>query len=147
MLFRETHKIQTSSATFGLGAGLLVLLFALVANASCGAASYPPTGPASVENVAVGRLQTLEGNFRCTAWKVSESYVMTAGHCCEVDGIYTMEGPYAPPGELYTVSVDDDEHDVCVLSGIMLGDPIKIVEHDPAPGDPVWTLGYPRNSF
>lgn len=42
MLICETQKIQTSSGSYGFIAGLLVFLFALVANASCAR----PEGPA-----------------------------------------------------------------------------------------------------
>lgn len=42
MLIRETHRIQTRPGAYGLLAGLLVLLFGLVANASCVHVQYEP---------------------------------------------------------------------------------------------------------
>jgi hypothetical protein len=129
-----------------LAAILAVLsVIVLVACSACGARM--PGGMPTDSDPTVARQISPEGNFQCTAWKVGENLVMTAGHCCEDDTSYTMAGDHAVPGESYTTLVNDDEHDVCVLSGHLDGPVVRIAKRDPYIGEMVWTEGYPRGIF
>jgi len=87
------------------------------------------------------------GQFHCTVWKVAEGLEMTAGHCCEDEETYNLEGEFAVPGAELSVLIDDDAHDVCVLRGEMRGAPIQLAPHDPPVGEVVWTAGYPRGIY
>lgn len=119
-------------------------LIILVACSACGSTMHPmPTD----SDVTVAKQMGPTGDFQCTAWKVGENYVMTAGHCCEEGETYTMEGDHGVPGESYTTLIDDDKHDVCVLYGHLEGSIVRIAKQDPYLGEGVWTEGWPRGVF
>lgn len=89
-----------------------------------------------------------EGNSgHCTAWKVGANLVATAGHCCEVGNVYGAIGSHAVKASVFTLLVDDDEHDVCILRGVIAGNVINLATTSPGIGEVVWTAGYPRGSF
>ncbi len=60
---------------------------------------------------------------------------------------YTAYGNAAVKGAKFKVLRDDDANDVCVLQGPMNGLPISIASQEPAVGERVWTLGYPKGVF
>lgn len=107
-----------------------------------------------MSDVAVIQLVTFKdgkADGECTAFKVDERHVMTAGHCCETEEGHTFsysgKGPHAVPGASLKVVFDNDDHDVCVLRGPVVGAPLWLADQDPAIGDRVWTAGWPRNHF
>ncbi len=124
---------------------VFALTVALVAQCfGCGAAS-PRVALPELYRPAVTRLEIV-GLGKCTAWKLSEDLVATAGHCCNEGAEYVLgSAPVGTPSPV--VLVDDDVHDVCVLRGKMAGDPIALASEDPAVGAPVWTAGYPVGWF
>lgn len=152
---------------------VLVVVF-LVSCSSCAEMKYPLPLPTQMD-VAVARMITVKDGKEdgyCTAFKVGDSRIMTAGHCCGTDddnvdadiddilGILngaqpkakpTMEyhavGTHAIPGESFRVLIDDDDHDVCVLEGHLHGAPLMVAMHDPDIGAQVFTAGYPKAQF
>lgn len=131
-----------------------LMLALLVSCSSCAAQQYPKQVP-TMSDPAVVKLVIIQNGEEagyCTAWKIGDNRVMTAGHCCE-DATeedtfdYTAQGPHAVPGATFTVLYDDDKHDVCVMEGKILGAPIRLAMLDPTPGEAVWTAGYPKTEF
>ncbi len=121
----------------------------LAACGACGANQYPDAVPTMLDPAVVKLASVVEGEVQgyCTGWKISPTHMMTAGHCCDEGTTFLMEGPHAIPGETAKVSYDDDEHDVCVLKGKMMGTPIKIAPRDPMLGAAVWTAGFPKTHY
>lgn len=122
----------------------------LIACSSC--AHHPvPDAPAMLAQPSVGKLLVLDetGDLAssCTVWKVDERRAVTAGHCCEDDHFYGIEGQAAVPGDQISVLVDNDDVDICVLAARMRGEPIQIAYTDPPIGSRVWSLGYPKGYF
>ncbi len=127
---------------------------------ACGSCAH--TGgsrPDTTDQPAVARLVALDENADpsgyCTAWKIDDDLVVTAGHCCSPDTTYIMQGPHAVPGTeahvLVDLKSDDDDgvwvHDVCVMRGKLSGEAIKLALQDPPMGAHIWTLGYPHRTF
>jgi Trypsin-like peptidase domain len=127
---------------------LVVLVTALVA---CGAKQHPDNVP-TMSDPAVVKLVRMEGGEEagyCTAWKLDENRMMTAGHCCDKEEgtSYTSVGHHAIPGQIHEILFDNDKHDVCVMSGRIKGAPIKLAKFDPPMGQRVWTAGYPKTEY
>lgn len=92
-------------------------------------------------------MHTPSGRGFCTAWKIGDGLLATAGHCCDAKYTYTLEGGYAPDHTSSpTILVDDDVHDVCIMRGDLDGDVIALGT-EPEVGAPVWTGGYPAGWF
>lgn len=131
-------------------ATLLVALF-LMACSSCAAQQYPDNVPTMSDPAVVKLVITVEGETEgyCTAWKLDENRIMTAGHCCEneADAVYLTEGPHAIPGAVAKFLFRSEKHDVCVLKGKINGAPIQLAERDPALGEMVWTAGFPKVEY
>jgi len=126
---------------------LAVVIALLTACSACGSAQHPGQAP-TMSDPAVAKLQALaEDAGSCTVWKTTDGLAVTAGHCCEMNEIYSASGPHAVAGATFTVLVDDDIHDVCVLRGELRGNAIKIALYDPKIGERIWTAGYPRGKF
>lgn len=86
---------------------------------------------------------------QCTAFKVREGLVATAGHCIS-EGIlatYSTEGLNSIPGADLRVLYVDREGDVAILGGPMGGDAIGLAERDPGIGEAIWTRGYPHGTL
>lgn len=129
---------------------LAVLGMLMVACSSCATiqrTGEPPTtsDPAVVTLVKVGD-NGEEAGF-CTAWKLDDERMMSAGHCCDEGASYVTRGPHAVLGGTAEVLYDDDKHDVCVLKGKIKGAHISLAEREPQLGEPVWTAGYPKTEF
>lgn len=143
-----------------------VILFVLAAVAlGCGACAgqqYPDNVP-TMSDPAVVKLVRIEDGKEsgyCTAWKIGDNRMMTAGHCCDLEGSdvmkilgvqpkvsYTIKGDHAPEGQLVEILYDDDDHDVCVMTGRIKGAPIRFAAFDPQLGASVWTAGYPKMEY
>lgn len=90
------------------------------------------------------------GSTSCTAWKLDDEHVATAGHCCKpVHIAYWGSGPHAVEGDMFEplIDNDDDDYDICIMRGHIHGAPLAFAHHDPAKGEPVWTVGYPHGVF
>jgi V8-like Glu-specific endopeptidase len=131
-----------------------IVLALLVSCSSCAARQYPDQVPTMSDPAVVKLIIIMNGEESgyCTAWKLGEDLAMTAGHCCQKSTLedkvnYTAAGPHAVPGSEMSVLYDDDDHDVCVLRGKILGAPIRIASMDPSPGQAVWTAGYPKTEY
>jgi len=119
----------------------------LTACSACGTTSSNLTGPApTMSDPAVAKL-LVNDEGSCTMWKTTDDLVVTAGHCCDVGTVYGGHGSHVIPGSIFTVLVDDDVHDVCVLHGKMIGKPITIAMYDPQVGERIWSAGFPRGKF
>lgn len=127
-----------------------ITVFVLACSA-CGAQQRPDDVPTMSDPAVVKLVMIEDGDDAgyCTAWKLSEGFVMTAGHCCEdaKTVTYTARGQHAVPGAEFKVVFDNDNHDVCVMSGKVLGAPIRLARMDPPIGQAVWTAGFPRTEF
>lgn len=133
----------------------LVLLFIIILIASCGGCQAPmyvremPTtaDPAVIQMKIVDK----DGDSEtCTAWKLDDERIATAGHCCHDDAIaYWGIGPHAVMGEMFDklLDNDDEDYDLCILRGTITGAPLVLATHDPAKGEHVWTVGYPGGVF
>lgn len=138
-----------------------LLMIALVSCADCArtqdvrpsTASLPAVGLLKMKDIATGA----EAGS-CTAWKIRDGFIVTAGHCCSPEFSYTLSGPSAVPGAVITPILDaydedgpdaedHQDNDACVLSGKMNGQPVELAANDPPIGGHVWTLGYPRAQF
>lgn len=142
-----THRNRLWFA--GIVAALLLVV--LVTCSSCG-----PRPPAlhlpDLYNPAVARLAMTAkdgGRGHCTAWKLDDDLIATAGHCCDEGTTYSLEGHNTSMGDIEPprMLVDDDVHDVCVLTGKIKGIAIEIADDEPERGQAVWTAGYPRGYF
>lgn len=135
-----------------LGKRLLLLLIGVfcVACSSCYKGSVGDF-PKTTSDVAVAKLIIIDSDGdrdgTCTVWKVAEGLLATAGHCCEKDKHYMIDGLRGVPGHDIRVLVDDDKRDICILNGRMIGRPIRLAKQDPAIGERVWVSGFPRGYF
>ncbi len=132
-------------------AKILSLTFlALVACSSC-THSPVPDSPRTQDVPAVAKLIILDGEGNregiCTAWKASETLIVTAGHCCDPGQGYMLDGDSGVPGSRIVPLVDNDNADICVLHAQMKGAPIRIARTDPAIGARVWVAGFPKGYF
>ncbi len=137
---------------------LAILIAILTACSSCAYTSQPagitsgvtpemvPDRAPTMMNPAVVRL-LMTDKGQCTAWKVGENLIATAGHCCESDGAYTTEGPHSVAGVAPEILVDDDDHDICIMKGQIDGPVIALAKADPRVGATLWTAGYPHGVF
>lgn len=143
---------MNSNKPTGILAWALLLVF-LVSCSSCAMNQYPNDVPTMSDPSVVKLVQMTNGEVSgyCTAWKIGEDRIMTAGHCCdksEDDVIsYTITGTHAIEGQLINVLYDNDEHDVCVMEGKIKGAPIRFAKFDPLMGQQVWTAGYPKKEY
>jgi hypothetical protein len=135
-------------------AGYLIwALLAIVLATACGAcgARQRPDDVPTMSQPSIVMITAIEDGkdvAACTAWKLSAKRVATAGHCCTPNRMYLPSGPSAVPGTLFTnVLLDDDVHDVCIIEGELLGDPIPLAHRDPQIGERVWTAGYPARKY
>lgn len=153
----------------------LCLLFLALMSAcgSCAGRQYPHQAPTMMD-VAVVKITSINAKGEevgyCTAWKLDENRMVTAGHCCVYDEtpadadpllilmgavetvekdvpMFTMEGPHAIPGAVAKPIHRDADHDICILQGKMNGAPIALAKHDPPIGERVWTAGYPHTTY
>lgn len=129
-----------------------MLLVGVILVQCLGCHTLPPETPSySVSDPAVVKLLMMDEHGdegQCTAWKVGTDLAMTAGHCCDDATLnYRATGLHAVPGQSFTVLIDDDKHDVCVLRGEILGNIIPIALRDPIIGARIWTAGYPHGTF
>lgn len=131
---------------------LSIMVVALVSCADCH--EYrPPTNPAISMGPATARLYW-DGSFACTAWKLSEHMLMTAGHCAPeprvtVDEhdemtvtpiVITVEGIEGP----VHVAAVDHILDLAILDAGIAGQQADFADDDSlAVGDPVYYHGYP----
>ncbi len=127
----------------------LIIAF-LIVTLGCGgcyheARSQVSPLPPTLMPVSVAKLDT--GGGFCTAWKVGKTLVATAGHCCDEDSQFKLEGANSVPGSELKVLIDNDETDVCVLRGQMRGPVLALALVDPPIGAFVFTAGYPRGRF
>lgn len=130
------------------------MLLMLVSCTSCAGRQYPDQVPTMSDPAVVRLVKMVDGEEAgfCTAWKVDENHLMTAGHCCDEaeEGTvlsYTAKGPHAIPGQEITVVFDNDEHDSCLMKGKAHGPPIRLASLDPGMGEMVWTAGFPRLEY
>lgn len=124
-----------------------LLFMPLAACVSTHPGSAPTLSNPPVARLAVTSLIDPTDSGSCTIWKTTDGLAVTAGHCCEPGKSYTATGPHAVPGASFEMLVDDDEHDVCVLRGKMLGQPVGLALFDPQVGERIWTAGYPRGKY
>lgn len=126
-----------------------IMLAILLALQMCGCARTAPAFPPTTMAIPIGKLlrTTSEGFGFCTVWKVDDNLVATAGHCCAEGTTYQITGASTVPGAELSVLVDDDENDVCILRGSMLGEPLQLAARDPQLGAIVMTAGYPRGVY
>lgn len=152
MVYREPDEDSTMTTRQRLWwAGILttIALAVLMVTCSCVARPRPHFLP-DLYRPAVTRLVMHEGGRKvgtCSAWKLADDLVATAGHCCESKYEYGLDHPEPDDLDEPAVLVDDDVHDVCVLRARMRGDAIQIAGGDPDVGAAVWTAGYPRGGF
>jgi hypothetical protein len=137
---------------------LALMAVTMFACSSCAHVDGGPR-PNTFDQPGVARVQMFDENFesdgKCTAWKVADDLVVTAGHCCTKGKTYILQGPYAVPGTeahvLVDLKEDDDDgiwtHDICVMRGRLRGKAIKLAKQDPPIGAHIWTLGYPHGTF
>lgn len=113
----------------------------------CGCHLPPaPVLPPTTQRISIAKLYKPSGSF-CTAWKVDDDMIATAGHCCDPETIeYRLEGPYATGSDI-TVLVDDDVRDICILKAELSGPALKLGARDPELGAFVFTAGYPRGYY
>ena len=139
--------ITTKQRVWLAGFLAVVMLVVLMVTCSCGPRLrldgphlYHPT-------VSKLNMHSAFGRGHCTAWKIDEGLIATAGHCCDTKYTYTVEAGYAPDhAQSLTIAVDDDVHDVCILRGELDGDVIAL-GLEPEVGAPIWTGGYPAGWF
>jgi hypothetical protein len=125
----------------------VITLALLTACSACGSTpNYVTSQAPTLSDPAVAKL-SVGGEGTCTIWKTTDGLAVTAGHCCEPDTMYSATGPHAVPGATFEVLFDDDTHDVCVLRGKMLGQPITLAAFDPQIGERIWTAGYPHGKY
>jgi V8-like Glu-specific endopeptidase len=98
-----------------------------------GASAPAPTEEDDINKIFDQMIKDLQGVSAQVAKKVVTTYHAT--------------GPHAVPGAEFTVLVDDDKHDVCVMRGKMRGAPLALAAHDPPVGSRVWTAGFPKTVF
>lgn len=130
------------------------MLIMLVNCNACAGHQYPDQVPTMSDPAVVRLVKIVDGKEvgYCTAWKVDENHLMTAGHCCEApdDALtlsYKSTGPHAVPGQEITVAFDNDEHDACLMKGKAYGAPIRLASLDPGMGEMVWTAGFPHLEY
>lgn len=143
---------HTAPGAYGFLAGAYFFLFALLAmqTGCCRLSNTRPQMPTTMIPVSVTQLimgENGEDIGMCSVWKIGPHHLVTAGHCCDTNFSYRLEGDAATDAPAPFVLVDDDEHDVCVLNGEMKGHPIPLAAADPAVGSLVYTAGYPRGRF
>jgi S1-C subfamily serine protease len=123
----------------------LATAFLLVTCGGCGP-RRDPLGPdlpvPSVVRLKSGAIDSEVLSFSCSAFKLGEDLVGTAGHCCEPDTVYSL----GESGAEATVLVDDDAHDVCIMRGRIPGATIRMGDHDPALGEAVYNMGFPSGT-
>lgn len=142
--------MTSSNRVWLAGVMVVAALIALAATcASCTRAPRPVLLPhLYAPAVALLQLHTPGGDGHCTAWKIGDGLLATAGHCCEDGYTYSLRGDGTSlKDEPPTVLVDDDVHDVCVLAGTLRGRAIELADEVPDIGAPVWTAGYPRGYY
>lgn len=129
--------------------------------AACGSCAHGGVQdhPNTTDVPAVVRLMVTDEDgdtrFACTAWKVGDGLVATAGHCCRDEVTYTLDGPGVVKGaeariivDLYDPDKDSEgDKDVCIMKGEVRGEPIRLAAKDPQVGSHIWTVGYPDNIF
>lgn len=128
---------------------VLVMLFLVALIAACAGPQTRSLPELYRPAVAKMLMTSTDGSTgQCTAWKVGSNLIATAGHCCDAEYTYALEGDAMPVGaSAPTVLVDDDVHDVCILRGEMKGRVIQLAAADPDVGEAVWTAGYPKGWF
>jgi hypothetical protein len=131
-------------------AGILaaVGVLVLIVTCSCAGRQQPKNLP-ELYRPAVAKLHisNADGGGQCTAWKLTDELVATAGHCCDAGSTYTMSGENTLIANTAENVFDDDIHDICVLRGKLKGPAIELASDEPSVGAPVWTAGYPKGWF
>ncbi len=136
---------------------IVFLTFLVSLMVSCYRALPPAAKPIEEpsRDIAIARLNITvvdaDGNVggaHCTAFKVGEGLLATAGHCCDEPlAAYTLVGRHATARTAAVRLYSTETPDVCILSGDIEGEPLKVAFQDPKFGDPVWTVGYPSHAL
>lgn len=134
-------------------------LLLVTALAACGSCAHPFAArevvhPDTESRPAVMLLRTHDAKGEelghCTAWKVDDDLIATAGHCCTKGENYTIENMDGTAGMTPTVVFDaydeenDEGTDMCFLKASVPGAAIELADRDPHNGARVWSEGFPH---
>jgi hypothetical protein len=94
------------------------------------------------------------GGAQCTAWAVGDHEVMTAGHCCDDEGLYLLIHKdlrvVTATVEAYEDSVSDEAPpvDACLMkTEEYVGPGIPLAASMPSVGTKVGFVGYPKGEY
>jgi hypothetical protein len=130
----------------------------VLALAACGNISRPdkPTDAVSMEDLAVASTYMLlsPGGSQCTAWSVNDHYLVSAGHCCDEPGEYTLVNEDLKVAKATVVAAEDmvpnegAPVDVCVLKTTTnVGPGLPLAPAMPTPGTRMGYVGYPLGEY
>lgn len=110
-----------------------------------------PEQPSMTEQASSATYQMFTPDrAQCTAWAVDDHHVISAGHCCDEEGTYTLIGEHFKTVYATVVAYQDEDFDdgppvdVCLLQSTeSVGPGIPLAKELPEPGDTVGFVGYP----
>jgi S1-C subfamily serine protease len=91
---------------------------------------------------------------QCTGWVVDEDgHLVTAGHCCDEDGDYSLISTSNRVGKARVIAFEDDSSDapptdVCLMKAYgSVAAPLPLAGEMPDVGDKVFFVGFPRGIY